>query len=225
MIDITEDQAMQRVYRLLYSQKGLRHGPMRDYLPKKLKLGVRVKATPIVPVRMLVYDWEAAIVDAPHDVVPAVRRNVARNALGVACPTARDTGYGPAFGEQCQAGSEPHMGAPVIETHARVADEQPGRGAAACADGSRVGVEAPLVRRIGQEHIGHGACAFVDRTRHIDGHGRQRLQQVKHDRLSAQPRRVGEVITVEVADQVGQQSVDADWLQLDQSRPHRSGSR
>ncbi|WP_051815935.1 helix-turn-helix transcriptional regulator [Glycomyces tenuis] len=65
--------------RLLYSQRGLRHGPLRDNLPKRLELGVQVKATPIVPIRMVVYDREVAVVDAPND--PDIRAIVLRNRL------------------------------------------------------------------------------------------------------------------------------------------------
>jgi DNA-binding CsgD family transcriptional regulator len=53
--------------RTLYSQQTLRDASLRDYMRRKAALGMRIRAAPITPIRMLVYDRELAIVDAPRD--------------------------------------------------------------------------------------------------------------------------------------------------------------
>ncbi|GAA1659656.1 hypothetical protein GCM10009830_00760 [Glycomyces endophyticus] len=53
--------------RTLYSQQTLRDASLREYMRRKAELGMEIKAAPITPIRMLVYDREFAIVDAPRD--------------------------------------------------------------------------------------------------------------------------------------------------------------
>lgn len=77
------------------------------------------------------------------------------------------------------------MGAPTVEAHASVVYEQSGEGASAHADGPCVGFQASRIGRVVQERVGDGAYALVDRARHVDGCGGQRVQQVEDDRLDA----------------------------------------
>jgi DNA-binding CsgD family transcriptional regulator/lambda repressor-like predicted transcriptional regulator len=53
--------------RTLYAQQTLRQPSLREYTRRKTEAGMAIKAAPITPIRMLVYDRELAIVDAPND--------------------------------------------------------------------------------------------------------------------------------------------------------------
>ncbi|MBB5809117.1 hypothetical protein HNR72_000145 [Streptomyces collinus] len=53
---------------------------------------------------------------------------------------------------------------------------------------------ASRLRGIGKQGVGHGAYAFVDGMRHIDGPSRQRVQQIQFDCLGPQSHVVGEVL-------------------------------
>ncbi|MFC3495800.1 helix-turn-helix transcriptional regulator [Glycomyces rhizosphaerae] len=53
--------------RTLYAQQTLRQPSLREYIRRKTAAGMLIKAAPITPIRMLVYDRELAIVDAPRD--------------------------------------------------------------------------------------------------------------------------------------------------------------
>jgi DNA-binding CsgD family transcriptional regulator len=53
--------------RTLYAQQTLRMPPLRKYIRLKTEAGMQIKATSVTPIRMLIYDRETAIVDAPHD--------------------------------------------------------------------------------------------------------------------------------------------------------------
>jgi DNA-binding CsgD family transcriptional regulator len=53
--------------RTIYSQQSLRRHNIRDHLRRKNDAGVKIRAAPLAPVRMVVYDRELAIVHAPRD--------------------------------------------------------------------------------------------------------------------------------------------------------------
>lgn len=53
--------------RTLYAQQTLRQPSLREYIVRKVEAGMLIRAAPITPIRMLVYDRELAIVDAPRD--------------------------------------------------------------------------------------------------------------------------------------------------------------
>lgn len=53
--------------RTLYAQQTLRQASLREYMLRKMEAGMFIRAAPITPIRMLVYDRELAIVDAPRD--------------------------------------------------------------------------------------------------------------------------------------------------------------
>jgi DNA-binding CsgD family transcriptional regulator/lambda repressor-like predicted transcriptional regulator len=53
--------------RTLYAQQTLRQSSLREYIHRKVEAGMLIRAAPITPIRMLVYDRELAIVDAPRD--------------------------------------------------------------------------------------------------------------------------------------------------------------
>lgn len=53
--------------RTLYAQQTLRQTSLREYVQRKMEAGMLIRAAPITPIRMLVYDRELAIVDAPRD--------------------------------------------------------------------------------------------------------------------------------------------------------------
>lgn len=53
--------------RTIHSQKGLWDPVMRKYLPRKLEIGCQIKAAPVVPVRMILFDREMAVIGVTED--------------------------------------------------------------------------------------------------------------------------------------------------------------
>jgi DNA-binding CsgD family transcriptional regulator len=72
-------------FRSIYSQLTLRGKVIQPLIERKVELGGQVKAAPLVPVRMVVYDREKAIIDYPPD--PGIGAIVVRNPM-LAAPLA-----------------------------------------------------------------------------------------------------------------------------------------
>ncbi|MEU5156127.1 helix-turn-helix transcriptional regulator [Glycomyces sp. NPDC021274] len=72
-------------FRSIYSQLTLRGKVIQPLIERKVELGGQVKAAPLVPVRMVVYDREQAIIDFPPD--PGIGAIVVRDPM-LAAPLA-----------------------------------------------------------------------------------------------------------------------------------------